>query len=422
MMVLKDVRQHTHEVVEVAIDELRPDPANPRRIAPTQLEALTRAIKEYGFLQPVIARLEDKTVIGGHQRLTAARKLGLTTVPVVFVDLSVEQARLLNLSLNKIGGEFDQELLGRLLADLDAVPDIDLSLAGFNDEELKKLLKNLEARDKKDRVEDFDFDEALKRAQSEPRAKQGEIWHLGEHRLMCGDSTNDEDVTRLFGEDHAVLMASDPPYLVDYTATNHPESNSSRGRKSKDKNWDEYKDPETSVEFFRKYLTIGISHLKPKSAIYQWHADKRRMLVEQAWRESGLFLHQAIVWVKSRAVLTHSHFLWQSEPCLYGWVEGQQPSKKPPSNASNVWQLNQQGESMGIHPTQKPLEVFLRPIEWHTEIGDIVYEPFSGSGTQIIAAEKLSRRCFAMEQEPRYVDVAVMRWEAFTGEKAVKVG
>lgn len=420
-MVVKDAHQRTHDVVEVVIDDLRPDPANPRRISNDQLEALTRSLQEYGFVQPVLARREDRMVIGGHQRLTAARRLGYKTVPVIFLDISLEQARLLNIGLNQISGDWDKELLARLLADLKPIEDIDLSLTGFSEEELKKLLKGLELREKKDRVEDFDFDEALKRAQSEPRAKQGEIWQLGEHRLMCGDSTNADDVARLFGDDRASLMASDPPYLVDYTATNHPESNSSRGRKSKDKNWDEYRDPETSVEFFRKYLTIGLAHLKPKSAIYQWHADKRRMLVEQAWRESGLFMHQAIVWVKSRAVLTHSHFLWQSEPCLYGWVEGQQPSKKPPSNASNVWQLNQQGESMGIHPTQKPLEVFLRPIEWHTEVGDIVFEPFSGSGTQIIAAEKLSRRCFAMEQEPRYVDVAVTRWEAFTGEKAAKV-
>ncbi len=409
------------QVVEVPIDDLRPDPANPRRIAEAQIEALTRSIKEYGFVQPVLARSEDKTVIGGHQRLIAARRLGYKTVPVIFLDITLEQARLLNLGLNKISGDWDQELLARLLADLAPMDGLDLALSGFDDDEIKKLLKSLEARDKKDRLEDFDFDEALKRAQSEPRAQRGEIWLLGDHRLICGDSTDAGDVGRLFGDDKASLLATDPPYLVDYQADNHPESKSSRGRKSKDKHWDDYHDPETSVEFFRSFLTVALPHLKPNTAIYQWHADKRRMLVEQAWREAGLFMHQAIVWVKARAVLTHSHFLWQSEPCLYGWVEGQQPKRKPPSNASNVWQLDQRHESMGIHPTQKPLEVFLRPIEWHTEIGDVVYEPFSGSGSQIIAAEKLSRRCFAMDLEPRYVDVAIMRWEAFTGEKARKL-
>ena len=145
-------------------------------------------------------------------------------------------------------------------------------------------------------------------------------------------------------------------------------------------------------------------------------------MVEQAWTACGLLVHQQIIWVKARGVLTHSHYLWAHEPCFYGWVEGQPPSKKPPSNERTVWQLDQQGNSMNIHPTQKPLELFMKPIEFHTEIGDICYEPFLGSGTQLIAAEKLSRRCFAMEKEPSFVDVAVLRWEAFTGQKAIKEG
>ena len=136
----------------------------------------------------------------------------------------------------------------------------------------------------------------------------------------------------------------------------------------------------------------------------------------QAWRECGLHLHQTIVWVKPRAVLTRSHYMWMHEPCFYGWVEGQQPKRKPPANAKTVWEIGSENDN--IHPTQKPLEVFLRPIEYHTDIGDVVFEPFLGSGTQLIAAEKLSRRCFAMEQEAHFVDVAVMRWQAFTGEKA----
>ncbi len=406
-------------IEQVPIDRLRPDPANPRRISEAELESLTRSIKEFGIVQSILA-LRDGTVIGGHQRLVAARRLGYRTVPVIWLDITLEQSRLLNLALNKISGDWDKELLARLLADL-KVEEADLSLTGFSEDELAKLLKSLDLRDKKERLEEFDFDEALRRAQSEPRAQRGEIWALGDHRLMCGDSTSAEDVARLFQGEQASLLATDPPYLVDYQADNHPASKANKGRKNKDKHWDDYHDPETSVEFFRKFLTVALSHLKPNTAVYQWHADKRRMLVEQAWNEAGLFMHQAIVWVKARAVLTRSHFLWQSEPCLYGWVQGQQPKRKPPANQSNVWQIDQSGASMGIHPTQKPVDIFLRPIEWHTEIGDVVYEPFSGSGTQIVAAERLSRRCFAMELEPRYVDVAVRRWEAFTGERAERL-
>jgi len=136
----------------------------------------------------------------------------------------------------------------------------------------------------------------------------------------------------------------------------------------------------------------------------------------KAWEDCGLHLHQTIVWVKPRAVLTRSHYMWMHEPCFYGWVEGQMPKRKPSAGSRTVWEIG--GENDNIHPTQKPLEVFLRRLEYHTEVGEVCYEPFAGSGTQIIAAEKLARRCFAMELEPNYVDVAVYRWQAFSGEKA----
>jgi DNA modification methylase len=218
----------------------------------------------------------------------------------------------------------------------------------------------------------------------------------------------------------ASLLATDPPYLVDYFGGNHPASKGNKGKPGKDKHWDEYVDPEASVEFFRSFLSLALEHLKPNSAIYQWHAHRRQALVEQAWHQCGLLVHQQIIWLKARGVLTHSHYLWSHEPCFYGWREGRPPSRKPPSNQRTVWELDQQGSSMNIHPTQKPLELFMRPIEYHTEPGDICYEPFLGSGTQLIAADKLGRVCYALEREPQYMDVAVLRWEAFTGEKARK--
>jgi DNA modification methylase len=338
-------------------------------------------------------------------------------VPVVFVDLSQEQARLLNLALNRISGSWDQELLGRLLAELKSVPDVDLSLTGFSDDELKKFLKSLESRDRRDRLESFDLDAALEAALEAPVAQRGDMWLLGDHRLLCGDATNPEDVARLMNGLKASLLATDPPYLVDYSGGNHPASKIN-WKETRDKHWDEYVDPETSVEFYKKFLSGALEYLKPNSAIYQWHAHRRQALVEQAWRECGLLVHQQIIWMKARGVLTHSHYLWSHEPCFYGWREGQAPTRKPPSSERTIWQVDQQGSSMNIHPTQKPLELFLRPIEYHTEPGDICYEPFLGSGTQLIAAEKLGRVCYAMEREPQYVDVAIKRWESFSGEKA----
>jgi DNA modification methylase len=411
--------QQTQEIAitQVPISELHLDPANPRRISDQEMESLTRSIREFGLVDPIIARREDKSVIGGHQRLLAARRLGLKQVPVVFVDLSQQQATLLNLALNRISGSWDQELLARLLTELKDIPEVDLSLSGFSEEELKMYLKGLESREKRDRLESFDLEEALKVAQAAPVAQRGDMWLLGDHRLLCGDSTNVCDVARLMHGQRASLLATDPPYLVDYSGGNHPASRANR-KETRDKNWDEYVDPEASVEFYQKFLSLALEYLKPNSAIYQWHAHRRQALVEQAWRDCGLLVHQQIIWMKSRGVLTHSHYLWSHEPCLYGWREGQPPKRKPPSNQRTVWELDQQGSSMNIHPTQKPLELFMRPMEFHTEPGDICYEPFLGSGTQLIAAEKLGRVCYAMERESQYVDVAVLRWEAFTGEKA----
>ena len=209
-------------VVHVPIDDLRPDTANPRRISDAELDSLTRSIRQFGFVDPVIARLEDKSVIGGHQRLLAARRLGLASVPVILLDLSGDQARLLNLALNRISGSWDEELLARLLAELDAAPEVDLSLSGFDDDEIAKLLKLLDARDKRERIEHFDPDAALNAAQANPLAQPGDLWSLGDHRLLCGDSTDVRAVGRLFGSEKAMLMATDPPYLVDYSGRKPP--------------------------------------------------------------------------------------------------------------------------------------------------------------------------------------------------------
>ncbi|MHB8685017.1 MAG: DNA modification methylase, partial [Dehalococcoidia bacterium] len=363
----------------------------------------------------------DRTVIGGHQRLLAARKLGIKTVPVIFLDLAVEQARLLNLALNKISGTWDEELLARLLADLQPVDGIDLSLTGFDEGELDKLLKSLDLREKREKTESFDVEAALEAARSATRAKRGELWALGEHRLLVGDSTDVGAVARLFGDaGPAALMATDPPYLVDYQGGDHPASNANKGRKTKDKHWDDYHDPAAAVAFYAGFLKAALPHLRPDAPVYQWHATRRQALVEQAWREAGLLVHQTIIWAKERAVLTHSHYMWGHEPCFYGWVEGQQPKRKPPADTSTVWRIA--SESLGVHPTQKPLEIFERPLEYHTQPGDVCYEPFAGSGTQFIAAERLGRVCYGLELDAHFATVILARYEAFSGKEARCLG
>jgi len=218
----------------------------------------------------------------------------------------------------------------------------------------------------------------------------------------------------------AQLLATDPPYLVNYTGGNHPPSRANRPE-TRDKDWDSYKDPETSVGFYVAFLRAALPHLVERAPVYQWHANTRQALVDEAWQQVGLLAHQVIIWVKTRGVLTRSHFMWQHEPCMYGWVEGRMPKLKPPAAETTVWHVDQKGEQDGIHPTQKPVELFKRPLLWHTKPGDLCFEPFLGSGTCLIAAEQTGRRCYAIDQEPRYVDVAVQRWEAFTGKKAERV-
>jgi len=201
-------------IEHVDIESLRPDPANPRKISDADLEALTRSIQEWGFVQPVLARREDNVVIGGHQRLLAARRLGMKAVPVIFVDLSLEQARLLNLALNKISGTWDEELLARMVADLQTVDGLDLSLSGFSEAELDKLLKSLDVREKRERPEAFDVDAALEAARAATRARTGELWALGDHRLLIGDAGDAAAAQRLLGEVRPTMCFTDPPYNV----------------------------------------------------------------------------------------------------------------------------------------------------------------------------------------------------------------
>jgi DNA modification methylase len=200
---------------------------------------------------------------------------------------------------------------------------------------------------------------------------------------------------------------------------NHPQSWHNRPE-TRDKHWDDYVDPEHGAAFFRGYLEACLTHCIERVPVYEWHAHKRQALVEQAWREVGLLLHQQLIWVKARPVLTRSHYRWQHEPCFYGWPEGKMPEKaaRPSPQLTSVWEIDQVGQQDGIHPTQKPTRIFEIPIEAHTKPGDVVLEPFSGSGTQLIAAERLKRRCCAIELAPAYVDVAVLRWEKAAGCEA----
>ncbi len=403
------------QVENLAASELMPAVYNPRQMPEAEMQALMRSLSEFGFVDPVLVRRGDRMIIGGHQRVAAAKRLGMTEVPVIELDLTDDQARALNVALNRIGGEWDVPKLHELLVGL---PDDLATLTGFDEKQMRRIAHEADAAIRAMREDQGD--DVVPEAPDDPITKPGDLWLLGEHRLLCGDSTNEADVARLMNGEKASLLATDPPYLVDYQGGNHPQSWHNRPE-VKDKHWDDYTDPTTGAAFFENYLRHGLKHCKDNIAVYQWFATKRHDIVEAAWRAVGLLPHQELVWAKARAVLTRCDFMWQHEPCMYGWVEGKRPTLKPPPNETTVWHINQQGEQDGIHPTQKPVELFLRPIRWHTLPGEVCLEPFSGSGTQIVAAERLERRCYAMELSPAFVDVAVARFEKLTGSKAERV-
>jgi DNA modification methylase len=403
----------------VPVEDLRAWEKNPRDNS-AAIAKVAASIKRFGFGAPIVARRADRQVIAGHTRLLAAQKLGLPQVPVRFLDLDPVEAKLLSLADNKLGeiAEWKELELAAILAEL-KLEDADLLATGFDNREIDRLLAELNATSLSDVVEP-----PLPEVPTVARSVRGQVYELGPYRLMCGDSTNADDVLKLMAGQRAALMATDPPYLVDYDGGNHPQSfDRAQAGKDNNKHWDAYVDPKSSVEFFASFLRVALTHaLQPSPAIYQWHASRRQALVEEAWKQNGLLLHQQIIWVKSRPILTRSHFMWQHEPCFYGWIEGKPPTLRPAVSGENstVWTID--GEQDGIHPTQKPLAIFERPIAYHTQAGEVVYEPFSGSGSQLIAAARTGRRCFAMELAPEFVDVARIRWTNFAKAAGIDPG
>ena len=433
-------------VDQVPIDQLRPDPANPRRISDEELDALERSLRQFGFVQPVLARKEDQVVIGGHQRLVAARRLGLTTVPVTYLDLTIEQARVLNLALNKISGSWDDALLARLLADLQASPEIDLTLSGFGEDEIADLLRSLETREKRERVESFDLDEALAEATRSPRSKLGDLWSLGDHRLLCGDSTDPVAVARLLDGAEPRLLATDPPYGVSYDASwrdgvynalgpaekaymridGQPDANEAtatpgraRGRKRRN----------TTISGDTRVDWSEAFELVPSLAVgYVWHAGVHAAEVAEGLERIGFEIVAQVIWDKGLFAMGRSWYHWSHEPC---WVVRKKGSKLRflgTRDQATIWRVPSPKMIMGgsaeprlDHPTQKPLVLFETPIHNHLKAGEALYEPFAGSGTALIAAERTGTCAYAMEIDPIYIEVALRRWERFAGSTAERI-
>ena len=410
--------------------QLLPNDSNWRRHSSAQQRALSAAIGEVGLVADVIVNLrssqswgekkDSKVLVDGHLRAALALQKGeKTELPVAYVDLEPDEERLVLATLDPIGAmaEADQAKLGELLASLET-----------QDETVRGLLEQI-ARQERVELPSLagltDPDE-VPDVPAEPVSRLGDLWLLGAHKLLCGDSTDPATVECLMAGERAVAMITDPPYLVGYRADNHPQSYANRPE-TKDKHWDDYVDDKTSVAFYESFLGSALGGaLSADAAIYQWFAAMRAPLVFAAWQRAGLLAHQTLIWRKSRHVLARCDFMWDYEPVMYGWRQGSRPApeRRPPANATTVWEVASAIDdgAAGLHPTMKPVELIRRPLEWHTRPGELIYEPFSGSGTAIIAAEQTGRRCYAIELAPGFVDVAVLRWQRFTGKEATLEG
>ncbi|MGD0020261.1 MAG: site-specific DNA-methyltransferase [Candidatus Limnocylindrales bacterium] len=400
-------------VEEVPIDLLRPDPANPRRISDDELHSLERSLRQFGFVQPVLARREDGTVIGGHQRLVAARRLGLTTVPVAWLDLSVERARLLSLALDRIRGTWDEQLLARLLADLQTSPSVDLSLSGFREDEVADLLRSLETREKRERPEDFDLEAALEEATRAPRTQPGELWALGEHRLLVGDATKPEDVERVLTARRAGMVFTDPPYNVSIGDHGGHQMGSRRRRIANDS-----MDPIAWETFVRAWARTLVATVD--GALYVCMSSKEMPLVSRVLAEEGGHWSDTLIWAKDRFVLGRADYQRAYEPIWYGWREGASHHWCGDRDQGDVWQVARCADAP-LHPTMKPLPLMERAISNSSREGDLVLDPFLGSGSTLIACERTGRVCAGIEIDPIYAEVAVRRWERFSGLEAERL-
>lgn len=385
-------------------DKLIPYSRNPRTHSDAQIAQIAASIAEFGFNNPILVDT-NAGIIAGHGRLLAARKLQLTEVPVIVLDhLTEAQKSAYILADNQLAlkAGWDETLLAAELAALQH-DDFDISLIGFENEELARLLAAQNATD------GLCDEDAAPPVPQTPTSQLGDLWLLGRHRLLCGDSTDEQTVSRVLGSVKPTLLVTDQPYGVEYD----PEwrkragvNNSNRMGKVRN---DDRSDWREAWALF------------PGDVAYVWHGALHASTVSDSLESCGFEIRSQIVWAKPSLVMGRGHYHWQHEPCWYAVRgTGHWNGDRKQSTLWHIENRNQDAET--VHSTQKPVECMRRPIINNSSPGQAIYEPVSGSGTTIIACEKEARTALAIELEPAYVDVAVTRWQNFTGKQAVLDG
>ena len=391
------------EIKELPLKELKPAAYNPRKKlkkGDKEYEKIKQSLLKFGYVDPIIVN-EDLTVIGGHQRLTVLKDLDYETAKCVIVDLPKEDEKALNIALNKITGQWDEALLADLLLDLQE-SDFNLDLTGFEPPEIDDILSNV--HDKELFEDEFDVEEELKKPTV---SRHGDIWQLGKHRVICGDSTKAETYKQLLDDRKANLVVTDPPYNVDVeeTAGKILNDNMSDG--------DFY-------QFLLSMFTQVENHMEDDASIYVFHADTEGLNFRQAFKDAGFYLSGCCIWKKNSLVLGRSPYQWQHEPCLYGWKKKGKHQWFSDRKQTTIWEYDRPKSSKD-HPTMKPIQLMAYPIQNSSMRGTVVLDPFLGSGSTLIAADQTGRICYGIELDEKFVDVIVKRYIEVTGDTEVTV-
>ena len=380
-------------IEKIKVEQLIPAEYNPRKnLQPgdSEYEKIKRSLEEFGYVDPVIWNKTTGRIVGGHQRLKVLASMGRTEVECVVVELDEEKEKALNVALNKISGDWDKEKLAVLMTDLDAA-DFDVSLTGFDAAEIDDLFKDT----LRDGVEDddFDVDEEL---QNPPITMQGDIWLLGRHRLVCGDSTKKETFDKLMEDKKANLVVTDPPYNVDY-----------EGSAGKIKNDNMAND--TFYQFLLDAFTNTEDALAKDGSIYVFHADTEGLNFRRAFEEAGFYLSGTCIWKKQSLVLGRSPYQWKHEPILFGWKKKGRHRWYSDRKQSTIWEFDKPKRNAD-HPTMKPIALIAYPIMNSSLTNSIVLDPFGGSGSTLIASEQTDRICYMIELDEKFCDVIAKRY------------
>ncbi len=389
----------------VRVDSLHLDPSNANKHGEKNIRGLTASFSRFGQRKPIVVQASGRIVRAGNGTLEVARALGWEWIAATVIDEGHTQATAYAIADNQTGrtSEWDDDILAATLESL-AADGVDLHDLGFDDDDLSAIITDL------DTGGDTDADD-VPEVPEEARSKAGDVWTLGDHRLMCGDSTSATDVAALLDGEKPFMMVTDPPYGVEYDAS-WREGVVDDVKRSTDPVINDHRDG-----------WVEAWALFSGDVAYVWHSPHRARRVQADLASADLLLRSQIIWNKPQGVISRCHYHPKHEPCFYTVRKGRAADWKGERDKHTVWDIalpaTERKET--THSTQKPVECMARPIRNHGKRGDAVYEPFSGSGTTVIACEQLGRRCYAMEIHPPYVDMAVERWERFTGREAVLV-